>query len=409
MKEELEWRGLLHNHSNGLFEDSGVDTVYLGIDPTAASLHVGSLLPIMCLNRFMERGYNGIVLIGGGTAMVGDPSGKRNERPILSLEAIQSNIDAIKLQVERLAPKAKVLNNMDWLQEMSFMGFLRSVGKHFSVNYMRGKDSVKLREEDGMSFTEFSYMLLQAYDFLHLHEHHGCKLQIGGSDQWGNIVCGIDLIKKNNGTAHGLTIPLLTTSNGEKFGKSVDGNVWLDPNLTSPYRFHQFWLNTTDDDVIKHLKFFTNLSEQNINELEEAMRMDPSQRTPQQALANAITTLVHGEQEAAKANSMRKLLFGGHDELRSLSAGEINGLFDSKVRYRHAQLSGQSNLTDILWSLNIYDSKSEIKRAVKEGSLSINGDRVNEAAAIIDASSLIHNKYIVVRKGKKNHVLIEFA
>jgi len=392
------------NHA--IFQPEGL-TLYLGIDPTAASLHVGSLLPIVCLNKFIAHHYKVIVLIGGGTAMVGDPSGKKNERQMLSQDVIESNIEGLKEQIGRLVPQATVLNNSEWLHQMSIMSFLRTVGKHFSVNYMRSKDSVKSREENGISFTEFSYMLLQAYDFLHLHAHHGCTLQIGGSDQWGNITCGIDLIGKNGGKAHGMTFPLLTTSTGEKFGKSANGTVWLDPKMTTPYHFHQFWLNTDDKDVIQYLKYFTSLPQESIDNMEGLMNTYASERVAQKTLADAVTRLVHGEEAVIRANQLRELLFEKGGDLSSITKEEVQTLFGVELQKGPVAIDAVSpKATDILVQLGVFDSKGQAKRAIEGGGVQLNGKKVNDVDHVIRAQDLLHGRYMIVRKGKKDHMLL---
>lgn len=410
MLKDLEWRGLLNAQTpdlrNALHQPEGL-TLYIGIDPTASSLHVGSLLPIVCLNKFIEHNYNVVVLLGGGTAMIGDPSGKRNERQMLMQETIDANLSGIKEQITRLVPKAVVVNNAEWWQGMSFLGILRTVGKHFSLNYMRAKDSVKSREEEGISYTEFSYMLLQAYDFQYLHDNHGCTLQIGGSDQWGNITCGIDLIKKYGGKAHGMTFPLLTASNGEKFGKSMNGTVWLDPKRTSPYHFHQFWLNTDDKDVVQYLKYFTALPEEHIKNMEELIATYAKERVAQKTLADAVTRLVHGEAAVVRANQVRELLFGKGGDLSSLTKEEIDNLFDSSIQKGPIPLPGDGLRTvDIFERLGIFGSKGQARRAIEGGGVYVNGNQLSDAGSMITSADLLHERYIVLRKGKKDFTLI---
>src|SRR2546425_6396592 len=310
--EEFKWRGMLYDASEGL-EDALAHhsiTAYIGFDPTAASLHVGSLLPIMGLVRVSEEGHKPIALVGGGTGMIGDPSGKTQERQLLSKEQIEYNLEGIKAQLslfldfESKTNPARLINNADWLTPISLVDFLRDVGKHFTVNYMLAKESVRRRYEegDGISFTEFSYVLLQAYDFLVLHDRYGCTLQMGGSDQWGNIVAGIELIRKMRGArSYGMVFPLVTTNAGIKFGKTEAGSVWLDPNLTSPYRFYQFWINTEDRDVVKYLKYFTMLDQRAIAEMETSVAVSPEKREAQKRLAEEVTRTVHGESNLRKA------------------------------------------------------------------------------------------------------------
>src|SRR5258705_450600 len=303
--DEFQWRGMLHEATPDLHKILGEEklTAYIGFDPSAASLHVGSLLPVMGLARLQRFGHRPIEIAGGGTGLIGDPSGKTKERQLLTPAQVEENLDGIKSQLSRFldfnaaANPAQIINNADWLAPISMMEFLRDVGKYFTVNYLLAKESVKRRldTEDGMSFTEFSYSLLQAYDYLVLHDRHGCLLQLGGSDQWGNILAGIDLIRRLRGVrAHGLVVPLVTTSAGVKFGKTEAGAVWLDPELTSPYRFYQFWVNTDDKDVVPYLKFFTWLSPEAIQELEESVRLEPHTRNAQRELARQVTEMVHG-------------------------------------------------------------------------------------------------------------------
>lgn len=408
--KDLEWRGLLNARTpdlgHALAQPEGL-TLYIGIDPTASSLHVGSLLPIVCLNKFVEHNYNVIVLLGGGTAMIGDPSGKKNERQMLMQETIDANLAGIKEQIARLVPKAVVVNNAEWWHGMSFLGILRSVGKHFSVSYMLAKESVKARMEEGISYTEFSYMLLQSYDFQHLHDKHGCSLQIGGSDQWGNITCGIDLIKKNGGKAHGMTFPLLTASNGEKFGKSLNGTVWLDPARTSPYHFHQFWLNTDDKDVIQYLKFFTTLPEEHITNMEGLMATYAKERVAQKTLADAVTRLVHGEAAVVRANQIRDLLFGKGGDLSSLTKEEIDNLFDGSIQKGPIPLPDTGlRAIDIFERLSIFDSRGQAKRAMEGGGVYLNGSQLTDVGKVITAADLLHERYIVLRKGKKDYTLV---
>src|SRR6266704_1785566 len=320
--EEFQWRGMLYDASEGLEEALAHHSItgYIGFDPTAASLHVGSLLPIMSLVRLQQHGHTPIALVGGGTGMIGDPSGKTQERQLLSKELIEFNVEGIRAQLslfldfEVKTNRAMLINNADWLVHVRMVDFLRDVGKHFTVNYMLAKESVKRRfeEGEGISFTEFSYILLQAYDFLILYDRYGCTLQMGGSDQWGNILAGIELMRKMRGArGYGMVFPLVTTTSGIKFGKTEAGSVWLDPKLTSPYRFYQFWINTDDRDVVKYLKFFTMLNQEEIAELEAAVEIAPEKREAQKRLAQEVTRVVHGDYELRKAIQASQVLFGG--------------------------------------------------------------------------------------------------
>ena len=334
--EEFKWRGMVQETTPelpGVLASEKL-TAYIGFDPSAASLHVGSLLPVMCLARLQRFGHTPIAIVGGGTGLIGDPSGKTQERQLLTTEQVDHNLEGIKRQLSRFldfnapANPAKIINNAEWLLPISMMEFLRDVGKYFTVNYLLAKESVKrrLETEDGMSFTEFSYSLLQAYDYLVLHDRHGCLLQLGGSDQWGNILAGIDFIRRLRGVrAHGLVFPLVTTSAGVKFGKTEAGAVWLDPELTSPYRFYQFWVNTDDKDVVPYLKFFTWLSQEAIQELEQSVQLEPHTRKAQRELARQVTEMVHGETALAKAVRASEVLFG--QEIKGLSADDILDIF----------------------------------------------------------------------------------
>lgn len=408
LEHELQWRGLIHSSTPEL-DLRKPHTVYLGIDPTAGSLHIGSLLPIMCLNKFIEHGHRVILLVGNGTAMIGDPSGKKNERSMLSNENVAQNMSGIEAQLKKLMPNATIMHNAEWLQGLTLLGFLRSIGKHFSVNYMRAKESVKSREESGISFTEFSYMLLQAYDFLHLWKHHGCTLQLGGSDQWGNITCGIELIKREeNAVAHGMTFPLLTAPNGEKFGKSANGAVWLDPTLTSPYHFHQFWLNVDDAVVVQYLKYFTTLSEDSIKNIEASLKDYADKRIAQNTLADAITKFVHGEQEVIRVNQVRELLFGDGGDMSALTESEITSLLGSLQMSHPAIAESGMKLTELLQSLSLYGSRGAAKRAIEGGGIYMNGSRIEDHNAIIARSQLLHGKYLIFRRGKKDYSLVVF-
>jgi tyrosyl-tRNA synthetase len=403
---ELEWRGLVHTITPEA-DLSEQQVVYIGIDPTATSLHVGSLLPIMCMNKFIDHGHKVILLIGNGTAMIGDPSGKKNERSMLENVVVNDNMEKLELQLKSLVPYATVVRNAAWLAEFSILGFLRQVGKHFSLNYMRAKESVRSREEAGISFTEFSYMLLQAYDFLHLWEEHGCTMQIGGSDQWGNITCGIELIKRtHNKNAHGLTFPLLTGSNGEKFGKSAHGTVWLDKNRTSPYHFHQFWLNVEDKDVIQYLKYFTTLSQDAIQNIEDNLSEYSDKRIAQNTLADAVTRFVHGDLEVLRINQVRELLFGEGGDMSSLTEKEITDLLGELIVPCGVLPDSGLRLTELLHSSGLYASKGAARRVIESGGIYVNGERSKDVT--IMQSNLLHDRYLVVRKGKKDYSLLLF-
>ncbi len=416
--EEFKWRGMLYDASEGLEEalTNHSITGYIGFDPTAASLHVGSLLPIMGLVRLQQHGHTPIALVGGGTGMIGDPSGKTQERQLLSKEQIEYNLEGIKTQLslfldfETKTNRAMLINNADWLAPVRMVDFLRDVGKHFTVNYMLAKESVKRRfeEGDGISFTEFSYMLLQSYDFLVLYDRYGCTLQMGGSDQWGNIVAGLDLIRKMRGAkGYGMVYPLVATSAGIKFGKTEAGSVWLDPNLTSPYRFYQFWINTDDSDVLKYLKFFTMLDQQAIAELEQLVAVSPEKREAQKRLAEEVTRRVHGESNLRKAIQASRVLFGG--EIADLSASDVLDIFaevPSSTIPRDTFEGDGLSLVGLVIACGFATSKGAARRLIEAGGIYINNRRVSDVQATIGLSALIEGRYLVLRKGVREYHLI---
>lgn len=415
--DEFQWRGMLADATPDLQKILGEEklTAYIGFDPSAASLHVGSLLPIMGLARLQKFGHTPIAIAGGGTGLIGDPSGKTKERQLLTTAQVEENLDGIKVQLARFldfdaaANPARIINNADWLAPITMMAFLRDVGKYFTVNNLLAKEAIKrrLETEEGISFTEFSYPLLQAYDYLILHDRHGCNLQLGGSDQWGNILAGIDLIRRLRGTrAHGLVFPLVTTSAGVKFGKTEAGAVWLDPKLTSPYRFYQFWLNTDDRDAINYLKFFTWLSQEEIAELEESVRTEPEKRRAQRELARQVTALVHGETELEKALRASEVLFG--KEISGLTVDELFDIFADvpSTELERSKLDGLT-LTDVLVLSGLAPSKGEARRLVQGGGVCINNRRVSDARQPISADDLVDGRVLVLRKGAKNYHLIK--
>jgi tyrosyl-tRNA synthetase len=416
--DEFKWRRLVHDTTPELAGALANEklTAYIGFDPSAASLHVGSLLPMMCLARLQRFGHTPIAIVGGGTGLIGDPSGKTQERLLLTNEQVEQNLIGIKEQLSRfldfdaVTNPAKIINNADWLVPISAMEFLRDVGKYFTVNYLLAKESVKRRldTEDGMSFTEFSYSLLQAYDYLVLHDRHGCLLQMGGSDQWGNILAGIDLIRRLRGNkAHGLVFPLVTTTAGVKFGKTEAGAVWLDAQLTSPYHFYQFWLNTDDRDVIPYLKYFTWLTEPEIAELEEAVRLEPHMRKAQRELARLVTAMVHGETAFAKAIRASEVLFG--EEVSGLTAAEIADIFAGfpSTELEKSRLDGEAlSLGDLLVISGAAPSKAEARRVIQGGGVFVNNGRVNDVRKTISISEFIEGQILVLRKGPKNYHLI---
>ena len=415
--DELRWRGLLAQHTEGLAAALSRSLVsgYCGFDPSAPSLHVGNLVPVMGLVHLQRSGHRPIFLAGGGTGMIGDPSGKSTERPLLSMDEIASNTDKIRAQLERFVDTsgknaAIVDNNAKWLAPLKAIEFLRDVGKHFTVNYMMQKESVKARLEGGVSYTEFSYMLLQAYDYLQLHDLYGATLQVGGSDQWGNITAGIELIRRTRSAeSHALTFPLLTTASGTKFGKTEAGAVWLDSERTSPYRFYQFWINTDDRDVGQMLRTFTLLSRAEIEALDEASKTKPEAREAQRALARDVTDRVHGGDATRAAEEVSQLLFARGDP-RSLSKSAVNLLAKEipTVRWAVAQPRDTVTLLDALSAGPdaLFKSKGEAKRAVEQGGLYLNGERVSTERVAISREDLLHG-YLLVRKGAKSYCLVK--
>lgn len=423
--EDFRARGLLHqaSHEEQLSAAlaAGVVTGYVGFDPTASSLHVGHLLPIMLLVRLQRAGHRPIALVGGATGLIGDPSGKAAERTMQSLDEVSANVEAIRAQLARFlrfddSPTgAQLLNNHAWLGSMGLLAFLRDVGKHFSVNAMVQRDSVKNRleqREQGISYTEFSYMLLQAYDFLALYDRLGCTLQMGGSDQWGNIVSGADLIRRlRDAQAFAITAPLLTRADGTKFGKSEGGNVWLDPALTSPYEFYQFWLNASDDDVGKLLRFFTLLPVAEIDALLDAHGQDPGKRLAQRSLAEAVTTLVHGAEGLSRAQSATAVLFGDAP-FSDLSADELEAAFKGAPSHsvpRSALGTNDAALVELAAAAGLFKSKSEARTTMSKGGLSLNKEPVTDPRRALVEADLIAGRFAVLRKGKKSWHVVRVA
>ena len=416
---ELAWRELLFQHTEGLGAAlrAGTVTGYCGFDPTASSLHVGNLIPVMGLVHLQRAGHRPIALVGGGTGMIGDPSGKSSERNLQDLETIAANAEAIRKQLERFldfdGPNgAKLLNNVDWLQPLSLLDFLRDTGKHFSVNVMLAKDSVKSRLETGISFTEFSYMLLQAYDFLELHRREGVTLQLGGSDQWGNITAGTDLIRRTTGKeAHALTFPLITNSNGSKFGKSEAGAVWLDPARTSPYQFYQFWMGADDRDVSRFLRYFTLLSQAEIEALDVAVRTEPQRREAQRALAADVTSRVHGVDAARVAQEVSALLFEKGDPTM-LSEAAIDALRAEIPFATYAAPTDSPTPVDgidifeCLTALGIAASRGAAKRLLEQGGISVNGVKLGASDKEIGHDRLIRGRHLLIRKGARDFGLV---
>lgn len=423
--EELRWRGMIHDMMPGTEEliKQGMTTAYIGFDPSSDSLHIGSLVQIMMLRHFQECGHKPLVLIGGATGMIGDPSEKAQERQLLDEETLLRNQRAIKAQLSRFLDfnpdrpnAAELVNNYEWMKEYSFLGFIRDIGKHITVNYMMSKDSVKKRlsqdSRTGMSFTEFSYQLVQGTDFLHLYRQKNCRLQMGGSDQWGNIVTGTELIRRKlGGEAYALTSPLITKSDGGKFGKTEEGNIWLDPSKTSPYKFYQYWLNTSDEDAGRYIRIFTMLSKERIEKLTALHEEKPHERILQKELAREVTMMVHSLEDYEAAAEASQILFGAGtteslkrmDENTFLSVFEGVPVYDIKKHDLHAGIA----LIDLLSvHSKIFASKSEARRLVDGGGLSINKEKVDNQNLVVDGKFLLNDKYILVQKGRKNYYLI---
>jgi tyrosyl-tRNA synthetase len=415
---EFEWRGLIYDATDGLRELLARESVtaYSGFDPTAASLHVGHLLPALALARLQRLGHRPVAVVGGGTGLIGDPSGKSTERTLLSVEQVQSNVERIRMQLSQLldftpGPRsAALVNNAEWLTTMSAMEFLRDVGKHFSVNAMLAKESVKRRlaSEDGISYTEFSYSLLQAYDFVQLFDRFGCTLQIGGSDQWGNIVSGCDLIRRIRAQrAHGLVMPLLTTASGTKFGKTEGGAVWLDPALTRPYEFYQFWLHADDRDAVKYLRFFTFLDQARIRELEESSARAPERRIAQRELAHEVTRLIHGEAAVREAEAASAKLFGG--SVATMSVAELLEVFPNVPSASIEYASEGWPIIELLVSAGVASSKSEAARLIRGGGISVNDRRVTNEKERLMPEQAIEGQMLLIRKGKRDNYLLRIA
>ncbi len=424
--DELSWRGLVHQVSDpdGLrkYLDTPGQAMYCGFDPTAESLHIGNLVPLLALVRMQRAGHKPIFLLGGATGLIGDPSGKDKERELSNLEAVHARADRIKAQMEAFTErntgqKPIVVNNYDWVKNMSAIELLRDVGKYYTVNWMLGKDSVKgriEREEVGISYTEFSYMILQGYDFYHLCKEYGCRLQIGGGDQWGNITAGTELIrKKSAGEAFALTFPLITTASGKKFGKSEKGAIFMSAELTSPYAFYQFWINTEDADVVKFLKYFTFLSQEEIAALEAEVARAPQERAAQKALAAQTTIMVHGEEELAKVLAATEALFGKGD-LLALDPGTLASALESAPSSTYA-LAELPDLPQILVDLGLCPSKGQARKDIQAGAVSLNGGKVADAARplaeadFLGATGTSHGAFAVLRKGKKNYGVVRLG
>ncbi len=423
--EELTWRGMIHQMMPGTEEQlkKEMTTAYLGIDPTADSLHIGHLVGVMMLKHFQRSGHKPIALIGGATGMIGDPSMKSQERKLLDEETLRHNQECIKRQLEKFldfssdAPNAaEMVNNYDWMRQFSFLDFIRDVGKHITVNYMMAKDSVKKRlsgeSREGMSFTEFSYQLCQGYDFLHLYKEKNCRLQLGGSDQWGNITTGTELIRRTvGGEAFALTCPLITKADGGKFGKTESGNVWLDPRYTSPYKFYQFWLNVSDADAEKYIKIFTALPKEEIDDLVAQQAADPGQRPLQKRLAQEITTMVHSAEDYQMAVEASQILFSNKAQeiLHKIDEATLLSVFEGVPTFEVAKsdIEAGISLADLLVEkAQVFPSKGEMRKMAQGGGLLINKEKVADAYAPASAEMLLQGRYIIAQRGKKNYFLL---
>lgn len=414
--QDLAWRGIIYQQTDeeGLKDVLSKESIslYCGVDPTADSMHIGHLLPFLTLRRFQQHGHRPIVLVGGATGLIGDPSGKSEERKLLTLETVQDNVAGIKKQLETIFEfegenGAIMVNNYDWAGKMDVVTFLRDIGKHIGVNYMLAKDTIASRLETGISFTEFTYTILQAMDFNHLYDHHNCKLQIGGSDQWGNITSGLELIRKTHTEdtkAFGLTIPLVTKSDGTKFGKTESGAVWLDPEKTTPYEFYQFWINTADADVVRYLKIFTFLSHEEIEQLEQSVQEEPHLRKAQKALAEEMTRLIHGEESLQQAIKISQALFSG--DVKNLSAAEIKQGFKDVPSFDAGEEEG--NLVDLLVVAKISPSKRQAREDITNGAVTINGEKITDTAYVLQENDRIEGQYTIIRRGKKKYTLIKY-
>ncbi|EOB9202863.1 tyrosine--tRNA ligase [Staphylococcus aureus] len=413
--EDLKWRGLIYQQT----DEQGIEdllnkeqvTLYCGADPTADSLHIGHLLPFLTLRRFQEHGHRPIVLIGGGTGMIGDPSGKSEERVLQTEEQVDKNIEGISKQMHNIFEfgtdhGAVLVNNRDWLGQISLISFLRDYGKHVGINYMLGKDSIQSRLEHGISYTEFTYTILQAIDFGHLNRELNCKIQVGGSDQWGNITSGIELMRRMYGQtdAYGLTIPLVTKSDGKKFGKSESGAVWLDAEKTSPYEFYQFWINQSDEDVIKFLKYFTFLGKEEIDRLEQSKNEAPHLREAQKTLAEEVTKFIHGEDALNDAIRISQALFSG--DLKSLSAKELKDGFKDVPQVTLS--NDTTNIVEVLIETGISPSKRQAREDVNNGAIYINGERQQDVNYALAPEDKIDGEFTIIRRGKKKYFMVNY-
>ncbi|CAM3388209.1 tyrosine--tRNA ligase [Brevibacillus invocatus] len=415
--DELQWRDAINQQTDAeglreLTEQKSI-SLYCGVDPTGDSMHIGHLIPFIVLKRFQLAGHRPVILIGGATGTIGDPSGRQSERSLQTLEQVQDNVDALTEQMKKLFVtegdnQIRLVNNYDWTHKINVIEFLRDYGKNFSINAMLAKDVVASRLDSGISFTEFSYQILQSLDYLHLYKHEDVQLQIGGSDQWGNITSGLDLIRKKEGPeakAFGLTIPLMLKADGTKFGKTAGGAVWLDPNKTTPFEFYQFWANTDDRDVVKYLKYFTFLSKEQIDELAEKVQTEPHKREAQKMLAEEMTRFVHGEELLDQAKRITAALFTG--DIKSLTADEIEQGFKEMPTFEATKES--KNIVDWLVDLGIEPSKRQAREDITNGAISMNGERVSDLGLEVTADLAIGGRFIIIRKGKKNYSLVKIV
>ncbi|MCA0150995.1 MULTISPECIES: tyrosine--tRNA ligase [Rossellomorea] len=416
--KDLEWRGITYQQTDAeglkdLLNKESI-SIYCGIDPTADSMHIGHLLPFLTLRRFQNQGHRPLVLVGGATGLIGDPSGKNEERKLQTVEAIQGNVASIKGQLQSIFDfegenGAVMVNNYDWIGAMDVVTFLRDFGKHVGVNYMLAKDTISSRLESGISFTEFTYTILQAMDFNHLYDNYNCKLQIGGSDQWGNITTGLELIRRTHEEetkAFGFTIPLVTKADGTKFGKTESGAVWLDPKKTSPYEFYQFWINAADADVVKYLKYFTFLSHEEIDALATSVETEPHLRKAQKTLAEEMTKLIHGEEALDQAIRITQALFSG--DIKSLSASEILEGFKDVPSFEQAK-GEEIGLIDLLVNAKISPSKRQAREDVGNGAIYINGERITDLQHVMGEGDKIEGQFTIIRRGKKKYFRVQYV
>ncbi|MFI8686024.1 tyrosine--tRNA ligase [Rossellomorea sp. NPDC077527] len=416
--KDLEWRGITYQQTDAeglkdLLNKESI-SIYCGIDPTADSMHIGHLLPFLTLRRFQNKGHRPLVLVGGATGLIGDPSGKNEERKLQTVEAIQGNVESIKGQLQSIFDfegenGAVMVNNYDWIGAMDVVTFLRDFGKHVGVNYMLAKDTISSRLESGISFTEFTYTILQAMDFNHLYDHYNCKLQIGGSDQWGNITTGLELIRRTHEEetkAFGFTIPLVTKADGSKFGKTESGAVWLDPKKTSPYEFYQFWINAADADVMKYLKYFTFLSHEEIDALAASVETEPHLRKAQKTLAEEMTKQIHGEEALDQAIRITQALFSG--EIKSLSASEIMEGFKDVPSFEQSK-GEEIGLIDLLVNAKISPSKRQAREDVGNGAIYINGERITDLQHVMGEGDMIEGQFTIIRRGKKKYFRVQYV